>query len=99
MLTLTKRAIAEIQDILVVHGASPECGARLLVTPGDRIRWVGDSPRASDQTVVQDSATLVLLDAEVAARLGAIEIDLNVAPATRTNASCCCGANRFSASN
>ena len=79
MLTLTERAIAEIQDILVVHGASPECGARLLVTPGDRVRWVVDSPRASDQIVLEDDATLVLLDAAVAARLGEIEIDLNVA--------------------
>lgn len=79
MLTLTERAIVEIQDILVVHGASPECGARLLVTPDDQVRWVVDSPRASDQIVVQDDATLVLLDAEVAARLEDVEIDLNVA--------------------
>lgn len=78
MITLTPKASAELQRILVSRGKSPTTGLRLAVTKGGCAGWqyqMSISEPQPGDVVVEENAARVLLAADSLERLHGCEVD------------------------
>ena len=75
MLTVTERAEAELQELLVINDASPDEGVKLVPSGTGSIGMTIGRPSEDDAVIDRDGKPLLIVDIRLAQVLDGAEID------------------------
>lgn len=79
MITVTERAAAELQQLLMVNNAQPGQGVKLIPNGANQVGMSIGTPGELDQVIRQGDEPLLIIDSSIADALDGTQVDCETA--------------------